>query len=123
LLAVLAATRGDARLAAINCAIQTTPLRYSWTAVHAVAVLALAALEFCYTSGAPVPLGSMFALLAAGCVVLAVAAGLAALAPAALWRQAARALGPLWLYAAAAAAAAVLAIQWSERLWAPTAAL
>jgi exosortase E/protease (VPEID-CTERM system) len=123
LLVVLATVRADARLAAVNRAVQRVPLRLPWVAAHAAAVAALGLLEFVYTSGALPFLRPLLPELAMASAALALAAGLVALAPAALWARAARALGRLWLYAAAAAAAAVLAIYWSERLWAPTAAL
>ena len=48
---------------------------------------------------------------------------LAGLAPLSLWRRSAAALGPRWLYAAAAAGLACVLFTWSQQLWGSTAQL
>ncbi len=72
--------------------------------------------------GAPLPFAPM-ALLWAVFALGAMAALVAALAPWSLWRSGARTIGAQWLYAALAAAVAASAMQWSQALWRPTAAV
>ena len=95
-----------------------------WLALHIAVVLPLAPLSFfLYGSrGSPLPFPLLVALWLL-CALAAVLALFRAFGPWAMWRQAARMLGVLWLYAAVAAAVAASAMQWSERLWAPTAAV
>lgn len=120
-LALFGYVRSGAELRRVNTAVRGIPLRLPWLLLHGAAVLALVPLShFLYGRGAPTP----FAATAALWLLFALAAVLtllAAMGPWAMWRMAAHALGMLWLYAAGAAAAATFAMQWSERLWAPTA--
>ncbi|MGH8206840.1 MAG: exosortase E/protease, VPEID-CTERM system [Steroidobacteraceae bacterium] len=122
-LALFAYARGEQRWALINSASRGTPVRLSWVALHVLLVLPLAPLSFyLFGRGYVLP----FALLVALWVLFALGAVWAlarALAPWAMWRDAARALGALALYAAVTAAVAAGAMQWSEKLWGPTAAI
>ncbi|HTD12907.1 MAG TPA: exosortase E/protease, VPEID-CTERM system [Steroidobacteraceae bacterium] len=121
-LALFSYVRSDARLVQINAAARAIPLRPAWLLCHGALLLPLVALSyFLYgVRGAPAP----FAALVALWVLVAVAAVLTLLAgmgPWRVWRAAARALGVLWFYAGAAAAVAAFAMQWSQKLWEPTA--
>ncbi len=99
------------------------PWRTSRLAVHACLLLPFAVLSAGLYSGAlPLP----FAVVAVAWHVCALAAALAliaAAAPLTLWISAVKRTGVLPLYALIAALAAVVAIQLSQRLWEPTAAL
>lgn len=123
-LALLAYARADARWPALNEAARDAPVRLKWLVLHALLLLPLLPLSYYMYGdrGAALPFALMaplWALCAAGAVVALVAG----LAPAAVWKSAARTLGVLWLYAALAAAVAASAMQWSEALWRPTAAI
>jgi exosortase E/protease (VPEID-CTERM system) len=101
-----------------------TNIRVPWLIVHALLFLALAPLAFfLYRDPGLEP---RFAALAALCVLLVAAAVLSAfqaMAPWSTWRQAARRLGVLWVYAALVAAAATWALPWTLKLWRPIASL
>ncbi len=121
-LALFSYVRSDARLVQINAAARAMPLRPAWLLCHGALLLPLMALSyFLYgVRGAPAP----FAALAALWVLVATAAVvtlLAGMGPWRLWRTATQALGVLWFYAGAAAAVAAFAMQWSQKLWEPTA--
>jgi exosortase E/protease (VPEID-CTERM system) len=91
--------------------------------VHVLLLLPLAILSIALYSGS---LALPFAVVAVAwhaCLAAAALALLVAAAPLAWWMQAARRTGNLPLYALIAALAAVVAIQLSQRLWEPTAAL
>jgi exosortase E/protease (VPEID-CTERM system) len=99
------------------------PWRGRWAAVHVLLLLPLAILSIALYSGS---LALPFAVVAVAwhaCLAAAALALLVAAAPLAWWMQAARRTGNLPLYALIAALAAVVAIQLSQRLWEPTAAL
>ncbi|HLK70450.1 MAG TPA: exosortase E/protease, VPEID-CTERM system [Steroidobacteraceae bacterium] len=123
-LALFAYARADARWPACNEAARDAPVRLRWLLLHALLLLPLLPLSYYMygNRGAPLPLAVM-ALLWAAFAAAAVMALIAGLAPAAIWKSAARVLGVLWLYALVAAAVAVSAMQWSEALWQPTAAV
>jgi exosortase E/protease (VPEID-CTERM system) len=121
-LAVFGYVQGTARLQTLSSDVRQIPLRLSWIAVHALLLAPLAILTFSFYGGHglhwPVSvLAALWLLLASG----SVGALLTALAPWRIWAAAAAALGSLWCYAAAAAAVASSAMQWSQLLWAPTA--
>ena len=123
-LALLAYARADTRWPQLNEAARDAPVRLKWLLIHALLLLPLLPLSYYMygNRGSPLPFALMaplWALCAAG-AVLALVAGLA---PARVWKSAARTLGALWLYAALAAAVAVSAMQWSAALWRPTAAI
>jgi exosortase E/protease (VPEID-CTERM system) len=114
--------RARAPLAAVDAAARAQRIRGFWLLVHAVLLLPLAWLSYSLYGGHGLVLpfdamAALWLLFACGAVL---AAG-AAMARWSLWRGAAHALGNLWFYAAAAALAATGALQWSQKLWAPTA--
>ena len=121
-LALFSYVRSDERLVKINAAARSLPVRVAWLLCHAALVLPLIALSyFLYGArGAPASFATLVALWAL-VAVAAVATLLAGMGPSQLWRAAWRALGVVWLYAGAAAAAAAFAMQWTQRLWEPTA--
>lgn len=123
-LALLAYARADIRWPLLNEAARDAPVRLKWLLLHVLLLLPLLPLSYYMygNRGAPVPFALM-APLWAGCAAGAVLALVAGLAPASVWKGAARTLGVLWLYAALAAAVAASAMQWSEALWRPTAAI
>jgi exosortase E/protease (VPEID-CTERM system) len=99
------------------------PWRSGLLAVHVCLLLPFAVLSAGLYSGA---LALPFAVVAVAwhaCALAAAVALIAAAAPLNLWMGAVRRTGILPLYALIAALAAVLAIQLSQRLWEPTAAL
>jgi exosortase E/protease (VPEID-CTERM system) len=121
-LALFVYVRSDAALRAINNEARSTPVRYRWLGLHAVLLIPIAAALYNLygTHGVHLP----FALLAASMTVLtilSVAALFTALAPWSIWQRGAAAVGHRWLYAAAAALAATVAIVFSQDLWVPTA--
>lgn len=121
-LALFLYVRGDAALRSINDEARGAPLRLRWLALHIVLLVPIAAALYNLygTHGVHLP----FALLCGAAVLLtalAVAALVAGLAPWALWRRGAAAIGERWLYALGAALAATAAIILSQDLWASTA--
>jgi exosortase E/protease (VPEID-CTERM system) len=120
-LALFVFVQGNARLKAINSQARETPLTLSWLVLHAVLLVPLATLTYSFygSHGLHWPeqwLACLWLLTA----TVSIGALLAGLAPWRVWRDAAVSVGWLWVYAAAAAALASLAIQWSQMLWAPT---
>jgi exosortase E/protease (VPEID-CTERM system) len=100
-----------------------SPWRGRWAAAHVLLLPPLAILSIALYSGS---LALPFAVVAVAwhaCLAAAALALIAAAAPLAWWMRAARRTGNLPLYALIAALAAVSAIQLSQRLWEPTAAL
>jgi exosortase E/protease (VPEID-CTERM system) len=122
-LALFCYVRGGGQLREINREAQAAPVRIPRLLAHLVLVLALAPLTFfLYNPASPLPFAWIVVLwLALGAP--AVVALLTAAAPWDLWRRAARATGVLWLYAGAAALVSASVMEWSEKLWDPTAAL
>jgi exosortase E/protease (VPEID-CTERM system) len=121
-LALFVYVRGDTALDAINNEARGTPVRLRWLALHGLLLVPIAAALYNLygTHGVHLP----FALLAASATLLAmlaVAALLSGLAPWAVWRRGAAAIGHRWWYAFGAALAATMAIVFSQDLWAPTA--
>jgi exosortase E/protease (VPEID-CTERM system) len=123
-LVLFATVRGGAALDAAAVRVQAAPLRLRWTLLHLLALFPLMALSGLLFPAGPraLPLG-LVASLWLLCAAVALAAALAALAPLRLWILAARSLGSLWAFALITAGAGAAAMQWSQRLWAPTAGL
>lgn len=110
--------RGSA-LERINRDARGAGIRGRWLMLHVALSAALAvSLTFWYRPhGLQLPLVGVSLVLAAAAAI----ALLAGLAPLALWRAGAAALGIRWLYAAAAAAVACAMFTWSQQLWGSTA--
>lgn len=120
-LALFGYIRGDAQLRQIGTAVRRIPIRLPWLLVHGAAVLALVPLSyFLYGRSVPIPFSVIVALWLLFALI-AILALLIAMGPWAIWGIAARTLGTSWLYATGAAATAAYAMQWSQKLWVPTA--
>jgi exosortase E/protease (VPEID-CTERM system) len=123
-LALFTYVRGSEALRTTDSVARATPMRIGWMLGHFICIAALAPLSYLlyrYTA-TDLSLAAVVALWS----VIAVAAALAALltmAPLALWRDAVRALGVIWWYAAIAALLGAGALQLFQRLWGPTSAL
>jgi exosortase E/protease (VPEID-CTERM system) len=101
-----------------------TNIRVRWLILHALLVLPLAPLAFFLFRLPPVdPRFAALAALSACFVIAAVLAAFRAMAPWPTWRDAARRLGDLWIYAALVGAMATWAMLWIQKLWRPAAAL
>jgi exosortase E/protease (VPEID-CTERM system) len=115
--------RSASTLAGLDAAARPLPLRARWLALHGALLVPLVPLSMSlYGRETWLP----FALRVALWVVLAVlaaAALLTAFAPWAFWRRVVQGFGSLWMYAALAAAGAVLAMDLSQQLWEPAANL
>lgn len=93
-----------------------------WAGVHVLLLVILVVLSRnLYTPGHIMLSFAGVVLLWTIVAVAAVLAAFRAMAPWTIWRQAALGLGSVWLYAFVAGVAAALFMQWSERLWQPTA--
>lgn len=123
-LAVFASIRGAADLKELNAQARALPLRASALLLHVALVLPLAPLSYLLYGGHNVHWP--FVILAglwSGFALAATVALCLAFAPWRLWRDTAHALGMVWAYSLSAAGLAACAMQWSQRLWAPTAAV
>jgi exosortase E/protease (VPEID-CTERM system) len=101
-----------------------TNIRVWWLIVHALLVVALAPMAFfLYRDAGLEPRFGAIAALCLFLVVAAVVSAFLAMATWPTWRDAARKLGVLWIYAALVAAAATWALPWTLKLWRPIAAL
>ncbi len=123
-LALLAYAAADARWLQVSTGVRGRPIRRSWLTLHGLLLLPLAVISyFLYgVRGATWPLPVLAGLWLL-CALVAVIALLRAMAPWAIWTEAARALGLLWAYAAGVALVAASAMQWSDQLWGSTAAV
>jgi exosortase E/protease (VPEID-CTERM system) len=123
-LTVFAFTRGEAWRSLSRLTLPPTAYpRPAWIGAHfgLVACLAwLGSLLFPATPS-PIPFEAVVCLWVA-CGAAAIVSAFAAMAPLPLWLKAARTLGNIWLYAAAAALAAAWAIPVSQKYWWSTAA-
>jgi exosortase E/protease (VPEID-CTERM system) len=99
------------------------PWRSGRLAIHVCLLLPFAVLSADLYSGALSAPFTVVAIAWHACALAAALALLAAAAPLGLWMSAVRRTGLVPLYALFAALAAVVAIQLSQRLWEPTAAL
>ena len=121
-LALFAYVRGGPALQAADAAMRRARLRLRWLLAHGVLFACLVPLSYLLYRGSGVPLSllvGLWLLIGAAAALCA----LASLAPRPLWWGAGAALGSLWAYAAIAALAGAGVMQWSQRLWAPTATL
>jgi exosortase E/protease (VPEID-CTERM system) len=115
--------RGEQRIKAAAVAIRAAPLRIGWMCAHVFLIAPLVPLSYLlYRDTGTMSLAAIVALWT-GFAAAAVLAALFSLAPRSLWLDAARALGVIWLYAALTAVLSAGAMQLSQDLWAPTAAL
>ena len=116
--------RGWRNLTEADAAVRSAPIRIGWMAAHFGLVVALVPLSFLLyrdaTTDAALATVTMLWIPIATCAALA---ALLTMAPLSLWRAAIRALGAIWWYAAIAALLGTAAMQFSQRLWEPTAAL
>lgn len=121
-LAVFAWIRGDSGLSQLNAAARALPLRAPLLLVHVVLALPLVPLS-CLLYGSHAVQIPFIALVVlwSGFALTATVALCLALAPWQLWSDASRALGIVWIYALCAAGLAASAMEWTQRLWAPTA--
>jgi exosortase E/protease (VPEID-CTERM system) len=95
-----------------------------WLGLHLLLVAPLVVLSHdLYGQHAPLLPFPAVALLWVVFAISAVLAAFRAMAPWTVWRLAALSLGSLWVFAFVAAAVAAVAIEWSDRLWEPTARL
>jgi exosortase E/protease (VPEID-CTERM system) len=100
----------------------STPISPIWAAGHLLLVGLLVLLSHdLYTPQALLLSFAAIVLLWAAVAVAAVVAAFGAMAPWANWRRAAFGLGSVWIYAFVAGVVAAALMQWSERLWEPTA--
>jgi exosortase E/protease (VPEID-CTERM system) len=116
--------RAAPELKSVDSSVRTARLRWGWILVHVSSIAILVPLTYLlYSTGAvPLPYSAIVVLWVIFGASAVLAAGLAIM-PSPLWRDAGRALGSTWLYAACVALLGIGAWQWSERLWAPTAGL
>ncbi len=123
-LAVFAWIRGDAGLKQLSAAARMVPLRAFLLLLHVVLALPLVPLShLLYGSHAVHFPFVALVMLWSGFALAATIALCLAFAPRQLWRGASRALGMDWAYALCAAGLAAGAMDWSQRLWAPTTAV
>jgi exosortase E/protease (VPEID-CTERM system) len=122
-LTVFAFTRGNPWRSLTRSEPQMAYLRPAWIAAHLALVACLAFLSSLLFPPAPasIPFAAVIGLWLA-CAAAAVFFAFVAMAPLPLWLKAARALGNIWLYSAAAALAAATAIPLTQELWRSTAA-
>lgn len=121
-LALFGWIRGDASLRQLNAEVRALPVRISWLLLHVALVVPLAPLSYLlYGSHAlQVPFPALVSLWS-GFALAAIVAACLAFAPWQAWRAACRALGMVWAYALGAALFAASAMEWTQRLWGPTA--
>jgi exosortase E/protease (VPEID-CTERM system) len=116
--------RGGEDLPAASAAINAAPLRLRWILPHLLLLAALVPLSYSLylyvTADLSIAAASLLWVLIA---VLAALAALCVMAPLPLWWRAARSLGDNWRFGAVAAVLGTGAMQLSQRLWEPTAAL
>lgn len=121
---LFAFVRGGEGLKAAQAAVRAAPMRMGWMVVHLLLIALLALLSFVlyrYTPNDLALSGVVVLWILVGCA--AVTAALWAMAPGPLWMDAVRALGIIWWYAVIAALLGTAAMQLSQSLWDPTAAL
>lgn len=123
-LALFGWIRGDPALRQINTSARALPVRSSLLLLHCALVLPLVALSSLLYGNHALELPFLaVVVLWSGFALAAVIALCLAFAPWPAWRNACRALGTVWTYALGAALLAASAMEWSQRLWAPTASV
>ena len=123
-LALFGWMRSDAGLGQLNALARALPVRRWLLLLHLALVLPLVPLsQLLYGSpAAPLPFPALVAAWM-GVALTAIVALCLAFAPLQTWRAASASFGAVWAYALAAALLAASAMEWSQRLWAPTAAV
>ena len=121
---LFAYVRGGGNLKSTATSMQEAPTRIGWVCGHLLLVIALAPLSYFLfrypTSDVSLAIiASLWTLTA----VTAMLAAFLAMAPFPLWLKAGRSLGVIWSYAALAALFGTGAMQLTQSLWRPTAAL
>jgi exosortase E/protease (VPEID-CTERM system) len=121
---LLAYVRGGTEILKVDRDFRSARVRYLWLLAHFALGSLLPSLSYLlYRNDATsVPFSLLVALWLTIALIACVCAILA-LAPLALWRGAARAIGGVWVYAGLAAIAAASAMQMSQLLWSHTATL
>ena len=115
--------RATPRLKSVDSRVRATHVRLGWIFAHITSIAVLVPLTYAlYDAATPLPFAAVVTLWVILGAAAAAAAGLAMM-PWSLWRDAARALGSTWCYAAFVALLGTGAWQLSERLWVPAAAL
>jgi exosortase E/protease (VPEID-CTERM system) len=120
--ALFTCVRTGRNIRAQEASIRAAPIRLAWVSGHFVLLAILVPLSYVLYRYTASELSyaiavALWILLAGGSAIMA----LAAMAPLSLWRDAGRALGVIWWYAALAAVLGTGAMQWSQMLWQPTA--
>ena len=123
-LALFTYVRGAPGVRAAQAALRAAPMRSGWMAVHFLLVAALVPLSFVlyrYTATdlALAAVVALWLLIGSGAAL----AALWAMAPGPLWREGARALGVIWVYAGLAALLGTAAMQLAQSLWTPASSL
>ena len=121
---VFAIVRATPQLRSVDLYVRTSRMSMRYVLVHILSIAILVPLTYLlYRDGVtPLALTAVVTLWLVFGVAAMLAAGLAMIAwP--LWRDAARAIGSTWRYAALIALLGTGAWQWSERLWVPATAL
>ena len=121
---IFAFVRAAPQLKSVDLYVRATRVSVGWILAHILCIAILVPLTYLlYGDGAsPLPFAAIVALWIIFGAAAAFAASLAMI-PWSLWRDAIRALGNTWCYAAFVALLGTGSWQWSERLWVPTAAL
>jgi exosortase E/protease (VPEID-CTERM system) len=121
---LFAYVRDGQELKSAAAAIRASTPRAGWMLAHVLLVVCLMPLSYWLYRDAASPLPfEVVAALWIGFAAAASSGAVLALAPWRLWLDAARALGIIWCYAAIAALLGASAMQLSQRLWEPSAAL
>jgi exosortase E/protease (VPEID-CTERM system) len=123
-IALLAYVNRGERIRAAAASIRSTPIRGAWFFAHLVLIAGLMPLSYLLYRHTDSDLSLAGVALLWSLVGSAAAlTAFLAMAPAAIWLGAARALGSIWWYAAIAALLGTAAMQSAQMLWRPTAAL
>jgi exosortase E/protease (VPEID-CTERM system) len=123
-IAVFAAVRAERWLEPIEARARDQAIRPLWVLVNLMLIAALVPLSLSLSrQGATLLPFALVAALAVLCAAAATGAAFAAVTRPQIWLRAASSLGVDWLYSGIVAIAGVVAWQWSQSWWKPTAAL
>jgi exosortase E/protease (VPEID-CTERM system) len=123
-LALFGWIRGDAGLRQVNAAARALPVRASLVVLHVALVVPLVPLSYVLYGSHAVHLPFLaLVVLWLGFALTAIVALCLVFAPWQVWRGALCSLGMAWAYALGAAGLAASAMEWTQRLWAPTASV